>query len=82
MIDPAAVLARQKPLTTVIDTYRNFDQRKSGCIKTELKQALQQGPVDTCFSGRRALLCCPLSLESGAVTGGGNRVGVSVETLC
>lgn len=37
VVDPAAVLTQQEPLTAVIDAYRAFDQRQSGWIKVELK---------------------------------------------
>lgn len=37
VVNPAAVLTQQEPLTAVIDAYQNFDQRKSGWIKVELK---------------------------------------------
>ncbi|QBQ54765.1 zinc-dependent alcohol dehydrogenase [Nitrosococcus wardiae] len=37
VVDPTRVLTQQEPLTAVIDAYKNFDQRKSGWIKVELK---------------------------------------------
>ncbi len=37
IIDPAMVLTQQELLTAVIGAYKNFDQRKPGWIKVELK---------------------------------------------
>jgi len=41
VIDPAAVLTQQEPMTSALDAYKAFDERKPGWIKVELEpQAL------------------------------------------
>lgn len=36
-VDPARVLSRQEPLTSVIEAYEAFDQPQSGWIKVALR---------------------------------------------
>ncbi len=40
VFDPTCVLTQQESLTSAIDAYKNFDQRKDGWIKVELKPQL------------------------------------------
>jgi len=37
VIDPAAVLTQQEPMTSALDAYKAFDERKPGWIKVELE---------------------------------------------
>jgi threonine dehydrogenase-like Zn-dependent dehydrogenase len=36
VIDPTQILTQVEPMTSVLDTYKAVDQRKSGWVKVEL----------------------------------------------
>jgi threonine dehydrogenase-like Zn-dependent dehydrogenase len=39
MVTPTQILTQMEPMTSVIDAYKAFDQRKPGWVKVELKPA-------------------------------------------
>lgn len=46
VIDPTQVLSHVEPVTAALEAYRQFDLRKPGWIKVELKPAETSGPVE------------------------------------